>query len=360
MTEYGYFTSYARADNDRSTLTDVARDLGTEVRKKLGLDKDEGVAFFDEHDITTGDEWDETLRDAANRARVLVCMCSRTFLTRPHCAKEFEIFRRRLEADPEHAPVIVPIVWEPATLPAALSRYQVTDDRLPKKYQRTGLRGLRRLKSKRDKYLLAVDGLSALIAEKIRQPQLKPLDDVPSFAALPDGFHDPGQRSFGCAAIVLHPDGEGWRLDPFNDPVGLLLGRAAENAGLSLRLIARGVDVAAELPTDPQQEHLLVVTTDEHIGVDPWKGYATVVERVPGATWVVVHRSDLDPPARGVAVVIGDVAGFDKVVTTALGTWLGGLAAARAEQPETESAARRRGVDVTRRPSVAGPSGDER
>jgi TIR domain len=111
-----FFTSYARPDNNKvSKLSKVVEELLERVRGKLGLPvKPEEVGFFDRTNIQTAKQWEEVLGSTL-RTRVIVCLCSPTYFNSAFCAKEFEIFRQRVEKGGDKlkdVPVIVPVIWE--------------------------------------------------------------------------------------------------------------------------------------------------------------------------------------------------------------------------------------------------------
>jgi len=117
---FAFFTSYARPDANRvSKLDKVVEELLERVRAKLGLAlKPQEVGFFDRTNIETGKKWEEVLGNDLRTARVIVCLCSPTYFNSAFCAKEFEVFRRRLEnADKkvQGLPIVVPVIWEPGS-----------------------------------------------------------------------------------------------------------------------------------------------------------------------------------------------------------------------------------------------------
>src|SRR5262245_2894430 len=111
-----FFTSYARLDSNKfSKLDRVVEELRERVRSKLGAKAAQDVGFFDTQDIQTGADWERVLGTALRHARILVCMCSPTYFNSEFCAKEFEVFRRRLQdaADAfKDVRVILPVLWD--------------------------------------------------------------------------------------------------------------------------------------------------------------------------------------------------------------------------------------------------------
>src|SRR5580765_2774492 len=143
-----FFASYARLDNDRKRLQNVVLDLRERVRSVVGAADASKVGFFDTYDgISTGQDWEKTLGEAARHARVLVCFCSNTYFNSEYCANEFEVFRRRLDAlgpAGDALRVVIPVVWNVSAMPKAVSRYQTVDQNagFPDDYRLQGLLAL--------------------------------------------------------------------------------------------------------------------------------------------------------------------------------------------------------------------------
>src|SRR5438874_408203 len=109
-----FFTSYARPDNSDAKLEGAVRQLENRVRAKIGLAADAKIAFFDVADIKTGQDWEQRLDGVLRGTKIIVCMCSPTYVNSAFCAKEFEVFRRRLAQASAPANVfILPVIWEP-------------------------------------------------------------------------------------------------------------------------------------------------------------------------------------------------------------------------------------------------------
>ena len=212
-----FFTSYARLDNNKySKLNAVVEGLKERVRAKLGARSTDQVAFFDTRAIKTGAEWEKFLGDALRRSRVLVCFCSPTYFNSPFCAKEFEVFRRRLERAGEtyrDARVVLPVIWDIGSegiwLPQSIQKYQFTDKRFPDRYTMDGLCALKRVKGQRENYVKAIEVLADIITAA-SSLILPPWSDPIIFDQLPQSFHNPNTGPYNLAVIVLNEKGTQW------------------------------------------------------------------------------------------------------------------------------------------------------
>jgi len=101
-----FFTSYARLDNREGRLTTAVNRLRDRLIAKTGENVE---IFFDTQELKNGVEWQERLGAALKDTRVIVCLCSPAYLKSAFCAKEFEIFRLRVEAAAGHDVAIIPI-----------------------------------------------------------------------------------------------------------------------------------------------------------------------------------------------------------------------------------------------------------
>ena len=158
---YDFFFSYRRADFG-APMREFFTDLGEEVRKLRGQDKNENPAFFDQESIETGDNWDATLLAALQQSCVLVPMYSPAYFKSEYCGKEWQLFQLRREAyalahgglEPA---VIRPVVWIPIrkdnklTLPdnvgLAVTRVQYTWGEEDSAINQEGLEQMVRLKA---------------------------------------------------------------------------------------------------------------------------------------------------------------------------------------------------------------------
>lgn len=200
---YDFFFSYRRADFG-APMREFFTDLGEEVRKLRGQDKNENPAFFDQESIETGDNWDAALLAALRQSRVLVPLYSPAYFKSEYCGKEWQLFQLRREA---HAlrhggvepPVIRPVVWIPIhkdkklTLPdyvsAAVKRVQYTWNEEDSDINQQGLEQMVRLKAGHAQlYWDFVRDFAEGIKDAIEQVDLPPLPMVPVLADIPSAF----------------------------------------------------------------------------------------------------------------------------------------------------------------------------
>jgi hypothetical protein len=287
-----FLTSYARQDNDEGLLRSAVLEISKRVRAKLGLkvDPDE-IAFFDTSDIRTGTEWEHVLGDALRRLRVLVCMCSPTSLNSEYCAKEFELFRLRVEAAGEAARdkvVIVPVIWErgapPMILPDVISNYQRKDDRFPSGYGAHGLSKLARFESQKQTYVETLEVLAEIIGNAYAESALDEWPNQIDFEKLPRWYHRPEEGRFNLAVSVFHSDGTQWR--PGN---GLRsIGASVDRVAKALRIAWREVTADATLPESianaKQLGHgALFVVDSSAVSKAPFRAYLDLLEANPRA-----------------------------------------------------------------------------
>jgi FxsC-like protein len=164
MELYWFFLSYARADTKNDAyLKKFYEDLNERVRFLSGgmIDVEskvvvDTIGFFDTEDIEPGTQWPSELGKALRISRTFVCVLTATYLTRPYCGKEWEIFSSRvqeyLKNQPEKGdppPVIFPVLWAPEELlrpllPKAISTIQFSHKEFGEEYTQRGLRQFRR------------------------------------------------------------------------------------------------------------------------------------------------------------------------------------------------------------------------
>jgi FxsC-like protein len=141
---YKFFLSHARFDVDKQ-LKKFHDDLVKEVGRLTGQWEEAG--FRDARDIELGTWWEAELSKALQTARVFVYLCSPTYVRREWCGKEWECFRRRLNAywreHPELTappPLMLPILWVPTPdLPSVIDRAQLHQEDLGEFYKENGL-----------------------------------------------------------------------------------------------------------------------------------------------------------------------------------------------------------------------------
>jgi hypothetical protein len=191
-----FFFSYARSDKNRY-LERFYEDLVERLERKVARS---GVSFRDLPEIEPGDDWEETLVDALQTSRTLLCIYTPYYFKRPYCGKEFAVFLQRQGATVDDEGVvresrrIIPVLWMKEAdlqrhgLPPALVRaiqYSVTQHQ--DLYREKGLEGILREKGRRGPYHAIVEELADLIWNR-SEPELAQLAQKPSLAAVQNVF----------------------------------------------------------------------------------------------------------------------------------------------------------------------------
>ena len=292
-----FFTSYARADDNRLTRQrEVVNRIAERVRALVGAPAAEEVVFFDRHDIRTGVEWEQALGDALRCARVLVCMCSYTFLNSEYCAKELEVFRRRLQnAGGAFAGrrVIIPVIWDCVSLPKALSVYQFDDDTFPERYRINGLYALWRNKGCRDRFNDSVEALAQIIKEELqRVPPLPQLPGPVEFNQLPVSFHFPASVPYQLAVVVLHERGANWVPLEGGRRIADLVSDVATRLSAHWREIPATANLPGQLHEAREAREIVIAVADELTAAQPrWRALLDVLDDpANGSCAVLVAR----------------------------------------------------------------------
>ena len=179
MANHVFFTSYARLDNSEGSSAQAIEKLKNRVIAKVG---ETSTIFFDTSELKNGKEWQDALGNALKEIRVAVCLCSPSSLKSAFCAKEFEIFRRRVDAAAGNTVAIIPIVWEPVTLPEVIRRFhQPKDPRFPNDYYVAGLYKLSTLPSQVESFLTSIEAVANDIDAADRASTLAPSTTILSF-----------------------------------------------------------------------------------------------------------------------------------------------------------------------------------
>lgn len=384
-----FFTSYARPDNGDSRLEVAIRKLEKRVRAKIGLGDDATIAFFDVQDIKTGQDWEARLSGVLRTARIIVCMCSPTYVNSAFCAKEFEVFRRRLAraSAPENV-VIVPVIWEPGQLPAAILKYQFTDGRMPDAYGKTlGLSHFSRLPSQADKLDDAIEVLADIIDQAERGGTAEDwLDDI-VFDNLPSFVHHPRSEPYqNLTLTVLHSDRAQWKMGTLRRSIGALADDTAKELQISLEVLEpNAVTLDGSLERARVSRHMSVIVADfDATTTAPWQGILAQIDAAARSNCAVMagfkratatSPADMQaklrallpqssgPPALHAHFVLGDERGTGttlKTVTAALQMAL--IAEDRhlaqtVESAQLRSSAGALGIDVDAKPSVSNAEG---
>jgi hypothetical protein len=216
-----FFTSYARADDANRLVRKFVTAVEGKVRSLTGLPETHEIGFFDVRDIRTGNEWREVLAAPLESAKVLICMTSPTYVTRPVCSKEFAVFLTRFDAwkrdyladwrkkNPgslNHPSFIILLEWEKFQFgapPPQLSKLQFSGD-FPEDYKKYGLRDFLLFKKPTAKaYVDLVKAVSLLIVSAIKaEPALPPCKEKPDFDKTPNLFEAPLEPTTSLAQAV--------------------------------------------------------------------------------------------------------------------------------------------------------------
>jgi FxsC-like protein len=208
----GFFFSYAQQDRDQY-LDQFYADLCKEAGLKKYWPE---FGFFDKESIETGTMWKPELEKALSSCRVLVAICSPSYVNRPYCGKEFQVFHERhLEFvsryQPQKGPrFIFPVIWgHPSdSLHEKIKLYQLSNDALggskfPAAYMENGLHYLMRLDQNKDDYRILVTHLAHQIVDAATERLLdelasvRPLDQVENAFAAESAADEPeASRAF--------------------------------------------------------------------------------------------------------------------------------------------------------------------
>lgn len=238
-----FFVSYARADarypQYRDELRKFIADLQAAVAVKLTVPFD-GVAFFDESSIETGEVWSDVLADALTTCSVGVALYTPNYFASTWCGKEFEVFKRRRPLQ-RAASGIVPVLWMKCTAPPEVAEFQYKSDAFPSQYAEVGMHALKRLDVYRDQYTLSVDAVAdRIVAVSKGASALEPLKAALNLDAIPSAWkpstkvaphsHKEGSVSKTNFVFVSR---EGWDWEPY--PAGKI-GALAQNISGDLQL----------------------------------------------------------------------------------------------------------------------------
>jgi pimeloyl-ACP methyl ester carboxylesterase len=300
-----FFTSYARPDNSDTKLEGAIRQLEKRVRAKIGLAADAKIAFFDVEDIKTGQDWEKRLDGVLRGTKIIVCMCSPTYVNSPFCAKEFEVFRRRLARASAAANVfILPVIWEPGQLPAPILKYQFTDARLPDAYGKTlGLSHFTRLASQTDKLDDAIEVLADVIDQAEQNGTLEAWADPIVFDELPSFLHNPKREPYKNVTLtVLNTDQAQWKMGTLRRSIGAIADATARDLQISLEILDPNlVTLANSLEQARASRHMSIVAVDfDDAGKAPWRQILDGLDAAARSNCAVLvgwKRADLVSPA---------------------------------------------------------------
>jgi hypothetical protein len=116
-------------------------------------------------------------------------------------------------ASDEYKVAVIPVVWEPVAMPAAISQFhQPKDPRFPNDYYVAGLRQLKRLKSQDDNFVQAIEVIAADIQKADNTNRLPVWSDPVKWNDLTNSLHNPESGPYGIALTVLHQKSSQWMI----------------------------------------------------------------------------------------------------------------------------------------------------
>jgi TIR domain-containing protein len=251
------FTSYAQENHDKF-LKKFVLEFRTSLAGFQGLhggeDAVKAVAFFD-RDVPGGGRWSPAILAAVREARVLVCLMSHTYLRRPWCGRELQVFLERDQALPRPAGTevtfVFPIWWQkprkPRPLPSKLDQFKWSHETYPKQYEAQGVWGIARHSSPQVLRKMA-DELAELVHETLEGALQLPVGAaVVDVETIINAFDE--QQDFDVRLLALTLNGPAWQPGP-TDPT---VAAAAEEATRKLEIFSREVDQSAGLTAGLQK-----------------------------------------------------------------------------------------------------------
>ena len=180
MAGFPFFFSYAR-DNGGSYLDQFVEDLTERIRGRLGLLRTDPAMFRDAGEIEIGQPWPAALLAGLQTSRVMVCLYTPLYFTRPICGQEIGFFQQREKLLPDSTQrFILPCLWIPCEdgIPEPLRELNFFHEDFPLSYRSKGMETLTRQSSGRyrDDYDQAVDAIAKRVfASAKRSPGLPAL-----------------------------------------------------------------------------------------------------------------------------------------------------------------------------------------
>jgi FxsC-like protein len=283
-----FFFSYARKDREGASnrLVDFYDRLAAEVAKRTVLPVSES-GFFDRRSIDMGEVWDEALREALRTARVLVALCSPSYLASEYCGRELQACLDRVPRGSSKTSIL-PIIWDlPSTSQhQAFGKYQYTPAGLSDNfYETSGLYRLMGMKLYADDYERFVMSVVDRIVDSGNRYQLSPTAILPQFDQIRNAFAKPPKNSGsgGRNALVSYvaalddeipevlaprygPESKEWR--PFHpectDPAGILAQQVVSNQKLYYRDLPLEMDLVKRIEEAEARKEIVILL------VDPW------------------------------------------------------------------------------------------
>jgi hypothetical protein len=298
MADKVFFTSYARIDNTDEEVSAVVERLVKRVSQRLG---EEVETLFDIEDLKNGMQWQERLGAALRELKVMVCLCSPGYLKSAFCAKEFAVFRQRIDAAGKDAIGILPVVWDPTPLPQTIRWYhQSKDPRLPADYMLVGLRQYSQLKAQQDNYIEIVNAIAEDIHNAHASSTLTKWPQEVLFDELPDSFDDPHEEPYGVTLTVLDEKKSRWKPGNVHPTIGEIFGDVARVVGTCWRDVP--YDVAKlidhlKAAAKARQASIFVIDF-ANITNPPWDQLLTALDQSGQTNFaVLIGRKKEDIPA---------------------------------------------------------------
>lgn len=370
-----FFTSYARLDNTDGRLKAAIDEVVKRVVAKIG---DDLPPFFDTTEIKNGLEWEKVLGKALQELRVIVCLCSPAYLKSAFCAKEFEVFRRRVDKDAQNAVAIIPVIWEPVALPEVMGRFhQPKDPRFPSDYYVAGLYQLSRLKSQEDNFVTAIEALANDIRKADQDSKLPPWPHSVKYDDRPNFLNNPKPERYGVSITVLSEKNSQWKPGNVRTSVGALVDTVAHTLSVAWEEIPAGPLGLSQQLEDAEKRRLasvLVVDRDAATKA-PWSQTLEQIcqaARTNVAVLVGCRKTDLAAPtdvkdalAKLIPGMISDYfmlddeegfkAALTKIITTLRIALVQQDEAAKVVAPDLRDAAVSRGIPVDAIATLTGP-----
>jgi hypothetical protein len=385
MPKYPVFTSYAQADllyDPQRHLEAFVEDFREQLRSQLGLHDAEFLVFFDQHDVSGGDDWMKRILEVVRTADVLVCLMSPTYLGREWCGRELEVFIRRndLMKEEERTRFVVPIWWQPPTgprkVPSRVGKFNYRDPQYPPDYEKCGVKGLARQRKVIQLRRMA-GRIAELVTETLEWPHRLPPGEVfASSEEIANAFDE--QQPYDVRLLALTTGGDAWRPSTMDATVAEAAEQVARRLQVFVRPVKTGVGLAAGLQQAQMDEQVVLVVVDAASAVD----MALKTVDALALPNLVVLLVDAGSPAMGAdawfarlpsgAFAAARAAGLLRVATA--GSLVADMEqlidegrrrlrllrpAARAEDPRLAAEARARGIEVETQPLLSGPGGNK-
>jgi hypothetical protein len=255
MPEFPVFTSYAQENLDKF-LEKFVLEFRTSLAGFQGLhggeEAQKKIAFFD-RDVPGGEKWSPAILTVLREARVLLCLMSHTYLRRPWCGRELQVFLDRDVARPPgtQANFVFPIWWQktrkPRPLPSKLGQFNWRHNKYPKQYDAQGVWGIARHSSPAILRKMA-DELAELVHETLEGAvQLPAGTAVADVEEIVNAFDE--QQDLDVRLLSLTLNGPAWQPGPTDRTVE----EAANEATRKLEIFYRPVDQTTGLPAGLQK-----------------------------------------------------------------------------------------------------------